>query len=52
VKVYDEAIRAFKLNDIVTIVGVLEFSTPAPAAPEEKDTPPAASQDSHMTEVE
>ncbi len=25
IKVYDENVRAFKLNDVVTFIGILEF---------------------------
>jgi Mini-chromosome maintenance replisome factor len=27
IKLYDENTRAFKLNDVVTFIGILEFST-------------------------
>lgn len=34
IKLYDSNIRAFKLNDVVTFIGVLEFTEPKP----EEDT--------------
>jgi hypothetical protein len=39
-KLYDKDTRAFKLNDVVTFIGILEFSPPGPA------------QDSQMTEYD
>jgi len=40
IKLYDKDTRAFKLNDVVTFIGILEFSPPGPA------------QDSQMTEYD
>lgn len=36
IKLYDENIRAFKLNDVVTFIGILEFNPST--AEEQKDT--------------
>ena len=43
VKLYDSDRGGFKLNDVVTFVGVLEYTAP---------TEPPASQDSHMANIE
>lgn len=46
IKLYDQNIRAFKLNDVVTFIGVLEFNT------EEEVKEVDAEGNSHMAAVE